>query len=38
VNNGISREDIRKIPKRIVHPNDNFEDLCTVCQCNLETG
>ncbi|CAD8211775.1 unnamed protein product [Paramecium octaurelia] len=38
VSNGMTREDIRRIPKREIQASDNIQGVCPVCQCNMEIG
>ncbi|CAD8124864.1 unnamed protein product [Paramecium sonneborni] len=38
VSNGIAREDIRRIRKRVIQQSDNIQGVCPVCQCNMEVG
>ncbi|CAD8105100.1 unnamed protein product [Paramecium primaurelia] len=38
VSNGIAREDIRRIRKRVIQQSDNIQGICPVCQCNMEIG
>ncbi|CAD8204213.1 unnamed protein product [Paramecium pentaurelia] len=38
VDNGIAREDIRRIRKRVIQASDNIQGVCPVCQCNMEIG
>ncbi|CAK68454.1 unnamed protein product (macronuclear) [Paramecium tetraurelia] len=38
VSNGIAREDIRRIRKRVIQQSDNIQGVCPVCQCNMEIG